>query len=275
MAEYIGKSKGFGILANSIQFNTYVPELSDNADIQNAFELFYFGDSSDGTTLGDVSLYSHLLDFDSRITATDNAFSGHDGAHFNVHGISGYVVGTIDVQELTNKTLTSPIITNGTINGGVALTVNSTELNVLDGITASTSEINILDGITATTTEINYIDGVTSAIQTQLNTKSPSASPTFTGTVVLPSATSIGTITSTELSYVDGVTSSIQTQLDSKAASSALSLHEADTTSIHGIADTSKLARVASSSAGRTIFVQSATPTALAVGDIWFQVTGL
>lgn len=58
-------------------------------------------------------------------------------------------------------------------------------------------------------------------------------------------------------------------------ASSALSSHEADTTSIHGIADTSKLTRVASASAGRTIFVQSATPTALATGDIWFQVTGL
>jgi hypothetical protein len=32
-------------------------------------------------------------------------------------------------------------------------------------------------------TEIGYLDGVTSAIQTQLNTKSPSASPTFTGSV--------------------------------------------------------------------------------------------
>ena len=42
------------------------------------------------------------------------------------------------------------------------------------------------------------------------------ASPTFTGTVVLPSTTSIGTVSSTELGYVDGVTSAIQTQLDSK-----------------------------------------------------------
>lgn len=83
------------------------------------------------------------------------------------------------------------------------------------------------------------------------------------------------TLTTTELNYVDGVTSSIQTQLDSKATSSALAAHEADTTSIHGIADTSKLAKVASASAGRTIFVQSATPTAIATGDIWFQVTGL
>ena len=42
------------------------------------------------------------------------------------------------------------------------------------------------------------------------------ANPTFTGTVTLPSTTSIGTVSSTELGYVDGVTSAIQTQLDSK-----------------------------------------------------------
>jgi hypothetical protein len=42
------------------------------------------------------------------------------------------------------------------------------------------------------------------------------ANPTFTGTVTLPSTTSIGTVSSTEIGYVDGVTSAIQTQLDSK-----------------------------------------------------------
>jgi hypothetical protein len=67
-------------------------------------------------------------------------------------------------------------------------------------------------------TELQYLDGVTSAIQTQLNDKAPLASPTFTGTVVLPSNTSIGNVTSTELGYLDGATSSIQTQLDAKLA---------------------------------------------------------
>jgi hypothetical protein len=37
-------------------------------------------------------------------------------------------------------------------------------------------------------TEIGYLDGVTSGIQTQLNTKSPLASPTFTGTPSAPTA---------------------------------------------------------------------------------------
>jgi hypothetical protein len=64
---------------------------------------------------------------------------------------------------------------------------NGTEFEAigLNGVTASAAEINILDGATLTTTELNYVDGVTSAIQTQIDTKSPSANPTFTGTVTL------------------------------------------------------------------------------------------
>lgn len=47
--------------------------------------------------------------------------------------------------------------------------------------------------------------------------KAPLASPTFTGTVVLPAATSIGAVSATELGYLSGVTSAIQTQLGTKA----------------------------------------------------------
>lgn len=52
---------------------------------------------------------------------------------------------------------------------------------------------------------------------TDLSSYALKAGPTFTGTVVLPSTTSIGDVSSTELSYVDGVTSAIQTQLDTKS----------------------------------------------------------
>lgn len=69
-----------------------------------------------------------------------------------------------------------------------AVTATQGELNALDGITSSTAELNVLDGITATTAELNYTDGVTSNIQTQMNTKAPLASPTFTGTLVAPTA---------------------------------------------------------------------------------------
>lgn len=42
--------------------------------------------------------------------------------------------------------------------------------------------------VTATHTELNYTDGVTSAIQTQLDAKSPLANPTFTGVPAAPTA---------------------------------------------------------------------------------------
>ena len=84
------------------------------------------------------------------------------------------LVGKDTTDTLTNKTLTSP-----KINEDVALTASSTELN--------------------------YVDGVTSAIQTQIDTKAPLASPTFTGTVVLPDNTvALGTKTTGD--YVATIT---------------------------------------------------------------------
>lgn len=47
---------------------------------------------------------------------------------------------------------------------------------------------NITGAVTPTHTELNYVGGVTSALQTQLNTKAPLASPTLTGTPAAPTA---------------------------------------------------------------------------------------
>lgn len=81
-------------------------------------------------------------------------------------------------------------------NLNAAVTADPTELNILDGATVTTGELNVLDGITATTTELNYTDGVTSNIQTQLDAKAPSASPTLTGTTTVTTV-SIGGFTVT------------------------------------------------------------------------------
>ena len=88
-----------------------------------------------------------------------------------------------DHLRLIKSTLKS---TFPSITGAVSAT--QAELNVLDGITSSTSELNVLDGITATTAQLNFTAGVTSNIKTQMNTKAPLASPTFTGTLNAPTA---------------------------------------------------------------------------------------
>ena len=51
------------------------------------------------------------------------------------------------------------------------------------GLTASSATIGNVSN-----TELQYLDGVTSAIQTQIDAKAPVNSPTFTGTVTLPSS---------------------------------------------------------------------------------------
>lgn len=62
---------------------------------------------------------------------------------------------------------------------------------------------NVSGAVTPTHTELNYVDGVTSAIQTQIDTKAPIASPTFTGTPAGPTATT-GT-SSTQLATTEFV----------------------------------------------------------------------
>ena len=111
------------------------------------------------------------------------------------------VITTSDTQTLTNKTLTTP-----KINENVDLTATSTELN-------------LLDGVTATTTELNYVDGVTSAIQTQIDTKAPLASPTFTGTVTIPANSAI-----TGVPYLATANTFTTSPQQINAASSAIGL---------------------------------------------------
>ena len=121
--------------------------------------------------------------------------------------------GAVDTAKIVDGAITSAKITNETI------------VNADISPTAAIAQSKI-DGLGASLTAL-----------------APIASPTFTGTVVLPDTTSIGNLTSTELGYLDGITSSVQTQIG--AAATALSNHESDTTNIHGIADTSLLATTA------------------------------
>lgn len=90
-------------------------------------------------------------------------------------------------SEKVDKTTVATSSTLGLVKSGTDITVDSsgnvsvndnshkhTVSNISD-LTATASELNVLDGITATTTELNYVDGVTSNIQTQLNSKVPTA----------------------------------------------------------------------------------------------------
>lgn len=55
-----------------------------------------------------------------------------------------------------------------------------------------------------------------SAIKAKLSLKADKNNPTFTGNVVLPSNTKIGTIDSVKISYLNTLTSNVQSQINSK-----------------------------------------------------------
>ena len=120
-------------------------------------------------------------------------------------------------RDLANVVATGNILADGAVAPAELTGVTSTaaEINILDGVTATAAELNLLDGVTATTAELNHVDGVTSNVQTQMDTKAPVASPTFTGRVTAPTvnvstALEIGgtaiTATAAELNKMDGVT---------------------------------------------------------------------
>ena len=114
--------------------------------------------------------------------------------------------------------LTGVNATAAEINLLDGVTATTAELNTLDGVTADYAEINILDGATLSTIELNYVDGVTSAIQTQIDTKAPIASPTFTGTVsgITKAMVDLGNVDNTSDANKP-VSTAAQTALDLKA----------------------------------------------------------
>lgn len=79
-------------------------------------------------------------------------------------------------------------------------------LTVVGGDVDTATTAGTLTGLTATVTELNYTDGVTSAIQTQLDAKSPIASPTFTGTLTSSGAAVFGAEIVEEVYALSGTT---------------------------------------------------------------------
>jgi len=110
----------------------------------------------------------------------------------------------------------SPATNDSFTSGGKKWIFNGTTWNLItaNSYTIPTGEVTTAKILDANVTAAKLASGA--AVSNIGYTPANIAGPTFTGTVVLPSTTSIGTVSSTEIGYVDGVTSAIQTQLDSK-----------------------------------------------------------
>jgi trimeric autotransporter adhesin len=169
------------------------------------------------TTNGSVSAPWVL----TRATDADNNPSGEMKTGdfcFVTNGTTNASVGFVNSSTANPIVIGTDNITYAEFNAAKTIVAGNGLTEATPGVLSIDTSITQARVANVSDTEIGYLDGVTSGIQTQLNAKAPSAGPTFTGTVVLPSTTSIGNVSATEIGYVDGVTSAIQTQLDAKIA---------------------------------------------------------
>lgn len=124
---------------------------------------------------------------------------------------------------LTSDAFTSGLYTRQGDPGGTRYTPTALAVSTAAVIGPFNEPRNYLfegDG-NALTNSLDYSGVLTATDDTAIALLAPKASPTFTGTVVVPTPFTIGavsmTATGTQLNYVAGVTSAIQTQIDTKA----------------------------------------------------------
>ena len=193
------------IQANAINDYCYIDGLQvTEGPIAPAFVNAGIVDTGDQKIFGDIRIQDDdttnyiLLDKDTgNITASGTISATADNAN---------TLDNLDSLQFLRSDL-SDSYTSGTLS-----MATGTTLNVDTGAALSIDGTWDIGGtaIAPTAAELNFVDGVTSLIQTQLNAKAPTASPTFTGTVTMPGTgvwtsagnIGIGTLAPTELFHI-------------------------------------------------------------------------
>ena len=127
---------------------------------------------------------------------------------------------SISLVEVSIETINSSI---NTINEAIS-TISSDADTLSSQVQTISTDVTDLEGSLGSlttdlgdvSTSVTDLEDDISALTDVVDLKSPADSPTFTGSVVLPVTTSIGTVTSSEISHLSGLTSSIQDQIDDK-----------------------------------------------------------
>ena len=159
--------------------------------LANTTKIIYCDGAGSGAAVVDIT---GSLDLGSLIVSGTTVTS--TGAELNI--LDGVTATAVEINKLDGFTGDAADLNYA--KDLRATGVTTSEFDILDGLTATTAELNIMDGVTATAAEINYVDGVTSNVQTQLNTKAPSSSPTLSSptlgsTVTITGGTQSWTVT--------------------------------------------------------------------------------
>ena len=184
------------------------------------------------------------------VTEINSAVSTHSSDTTSVHGIS-------DTSELATKTFAAELLTGATkTNISITGDKNGLTITAENGVSDSTTD-NLAEGTNNKYfTDERAQDAVGNAVGTGL-TYTDATGEIAVNTSVMQER--VANVSDTEIGYLNGVTSLIQTQLDAK--STDLSSHASDTTSIHGIADTSALALTADVNSALDLKADLSSPT--------------
>jgi hypothetical protein len=201
-----------GVGAITLSGTAHTLTTTDGSTSDGQYKVLVLGGSPSGTNTVTVSpnngQHIYIVKNNSGQTAT---FTQGSGANVSVAtGATKIIYCDGAGSGAAVVDITGSLDLGALIVGGVTVTSTAAELNKLDGFTGDVNDLNyakdlratgvtasefdVLDGITATTAEINYVDGVTSNVQTQLNTKAPSASPTLGGTITVTGGTQSWTV---------------------------------------------------------------------------------
>jgi len=149
-----------------------------------------------------MPIYASFASLPGVASSGDTAITSDTGTIYTYNGAAW-------VPANTNATsITDGLIVNADVNATAAIAVTKLAATTASRALASDASGFITPSAT-TSTELGYVSGVTSAIQTQLGTKAPVASPTFTGTVTLPTTAGIihssagGVLTSSNIINAD------------------------------------------------------------------------
>lgn len=174
-------------------------------------------------------------DVNSNFSDIRTTYNAHDSATTAVHGVSGDIVGTSDTQTLTNKTLTSPILTTPSVISG-HLNLNEGQRVIFDKDEDSDTYL-----VSSTTDVLSFTCGGTATLSV------------FSGGIVLPATFKLNLDGSTSGdTYISETSANIVTI--TTGGSSAMSFYSGGAV----LASTDKL-HLDGSTSGDTYISESAT----------------
>lgn len=207
---YVGQGYADQIMYEHNALEANVHGISDSANLAYQVDVANALAATEDVANSVSDLNNTISNLDGTVTTLSSTVSSHTGDTLDVHGIAN----TADLVTSTQlaSEVSGAIESHNENTQNVHGIANTAELVTQSDLSTHAADTLDVHGI-SNTANLVYVSDLE-------NSYAPLSSPTFSGTVALPSTTSIGDISALEISALDNVASNIQTQLDAKLAAS-------------------------------------------------------